>query len=78
MGVVYEPDVDEAVVGAGACLLPPVTVAYVGREVEVRSWVGDDGAIVVQVDTSPTSGHVRVNLNDAVLFDADPDVGVRR
>lgn len=33
-----------------------------------------DGALVVEIDTQVEAGRVRVNLNDGVLFDADPEV----
>ncbi|MCV7174826.1 hypothetical protein [Mycolicibacterium sphagni] len=42
--------------------------------VTITRFVGDDGASVVQVDT--TAGvpvHLRVNVNDAPVFDQDPE-----
>lgn len=48
--------------------------------VDITTWVAhgpdsaDDGALVVQVDThGEPDPHVRVRLNDAVLFDGHPD-----
>jgi len=38
----------------------------------VQTWVGDDGVPVFQIDTHAT-GRVRVNLNDAPVFDGDPE-----
>lgn len=32
-----------------------------------------DGALVVEIDTQVEAGRVRVNLNDGILFDADPE-----
>lgn len=40
-------------------------------DVEVSMFIGDDGAIVVQVDG--TAPRVRVNLNDAAIYDGNPD-----
>lgn len=33
-----------------------------------------DGALVVEIDTVPGTGRVRVNLNDGTLWDSDPEV----
>lgn len=32
-----------------------------------------DGALVVQIDTNAETGRVRVNLNEAPVYDGDPD-----
>ena len=32
-----------------------------------------DGAVVVQIDTHPHTGRVRVYVNDGAVFDADPE-----
>lgn len=32
-----------------------------------------DGAIVIEIDTQPASGHVRINLNDGTIWDRDPE-----
>lgn len=66
--------------------LPPVTDGPVSAAADARSaellnltvdlFRGDDGAAVVQVDTEPGTGRVRVNVNDAPVFDADPETGV--
>lgn len=33
----------------------------------------EDGAVVVEVETTPTTGQVRVYINDGVVFDKDPE-----
>jgi hypothetical protein len=43
-------------------------------EPHISTWIGDDGAHVVQVDTVEDTGHVRVNVNDGTVFDADPEI----
>jgi len=32
-----------------------------------------DGAVVIEIDTQPETGHVRVNLNDSPIWDRDPE-----
>lgn len=45
------------------------------RDVSVEVWESvQDDAIVVQIDTGEQSSRVRVNLNDGVLYDGDPEV----
>jgi hypothetical protein len=45
-----------------------------GAEVLVSAFVSDvDGVPVIQVDTNPGSGPLRVNLNDSTLWHGDPD-----
>ena len=39
---------------------------------ELSTFIGDDGVPVVQLDTSD-SGRVRINLNDAPVWDGDPE-----
>lgn len=36
----------------------------------------NDGALVVQIDTESDGDRVRVNLNEGVLWDGDPEVDV--
>ena len=48
------------------------------ERVEVGVWPADpehddDNTVVVQVDTGLNTGNIRVNLNDAVIFDGDPE-----
>jgi len=52
-----------------------VSVAHRSGAV-VNVYVGDDGAIVVDYDTSalPAGQRVRVNVNDGVVYDGDPEV----
>ncbi|WP_156250935.1 hypothetical protein [Pseudactinotalea terrae] len=38
----------------------------------VQTWVGDDGVPVFQIDSNAT-GRIRVNLNDAPVWDGDPE-----
>lgn len=48
------------------------------NNVEVSTFVGDDGATVVQVDSQEGIGRLRVNLNDAPVFDGDPETIINR
>ena len=43
------------------------------RNVELTVWTGADGAVVFQIDTTEDTGHIRVNVNDAPVFDQDPN-----
>lgn len=38
-----------------------------------ETFIGHDGVPVVQIDTEDTEGRIRVNLNDAPIWDADPE-----
>ena len=55
----------------------PVTIEYSrdigGPIVAVNVWVGHDGTTVVQVDTNSDTGRIRINLNDGILWDGNPD-----
>jgi hypothetical protein len=42
---------------------------------EISVFRGEDGALVIQVDTNGSDGRVRINLNDAPVWDGDPEVG---
>lgn len=57
----------------------PVTLDWTNREhddtISVQVWMGHDGVPVVQIDTPEKIGRVRINLNDAVLWDGDPETG---
>lgn len=44
----------------------------------VTTFFGTDGVMVVQIDTGGTPGRVRVNLNEAPIYDADPEPHPRR
>lgn len=37
---------------------------------EIVVFVAEDGATVVQIDTTTDTGHVRVNVNDGAVLDA--------
>lgn len=41
---------------------------------QVAVYTGEDGALVVHVDTLVDTGHVRINLNDNTVYDGDPEV----
>lgn len=42
---------------------------------DVSTFRGVDGAWVVQIDTAESTGRVRVNVNDAAVWDQDPETG---
>ncbi|MEW1734397.1 hypothetical protein AB0346_00405 [Nocardia beijingensis] len=44
----------------------------------VNIFRGHDGALVVQLDTREGTGRVRVRVNDAPVFDDDPEIYERR
>ena len=51
----------------------PPTGAAVGT-VEFTSYVSEiDGATVIELDSPPDAGRVRINLNDAPVYDDDPE-----
>lgn len=57
----------------------PLVVSHEGREVEVGIWPAhpeldgnDPEAVVVQIDTGERTGRIRVNLNEAPIWDGDP------
>lgn len=45
--------------------------------VQLAIFRGADGAVVVQIDTDEGAGHIRVNVNDAPIFDQDPELPPR-
>lgn len=46
--------------------------------IEVQLWNAEhDGVRVVQIDTATGSGRIRINLNDAPIWDGDPDTDAR-
>lgn len=57
----------------------PTSLLYDSRDLEVAIWpahpdmAADGGpeAIVVQIDTGDATGRIRVNLNDAPIWDGD-------
>lgn len=51
-----------------------VDVPSVGATIDIGVWVSDlDGVPVVQIDTTDALGRIRINLNEAPVFDRDPD-----
>lgn len=42
-------------------------------EVQIWEWSALDGVRVVQIDTKTAGGRLRVNLNDAPIWDGDPE-----
>lgn len=45
--------------------------------VEVNTWFGEDDTPVVQIDTHRGHGRLRINLNDGVVWDGDPETDER-
>jgi hypothetical protein len=43
-----------------------------GAGFHVHVFTGDDGVPVVQIDTNEDTGRIRVNINDAPVWDGDP------
>lgn len=46
-------------------------------DVEVDTWFGEDNTPVVQIDTPLHHGRLRINLNDGVVWDGDPETDER-
>lgn len=53
----------------------PATIEYArdGEAITLNAWVGHDGVTVVQIDTTQNPGRLRINLNDFILWDGDPN-----
>lgn len=53
----------------------PATIEYErdGETIALNAWVGHDGVTVVQIDTTQNPGRLRINFNDGVLWDGDPN-----
>lgn len=51
----------------------PRQVGATVHGIDATIFAGEDGASVIQIDTHEGADHVRVNLNDAVLFDGGPE-----
>lgn len=59
----------------------PTELLYDSRDLHVAVWpahpdmrvAGTPEAIVVQIDTGAATGRIRVNLNDAPIWDGNPD-----
>ena len=60
----------------------PLDTAVISAEViepniEVDTWFGEDDVPVVQIDTPELHGRLRINLNDGVVWDGDPETDER-
>lgn len=56
---------------------PIIDAEVVVPDVEVDTWFGDDDTPVVQIDTHRGHGRLRINLNDGVVWDGDPETDER-
>lgn len=55
-------------------LIPePIISAAIDPAFELSTYYGTDNAPVVQIDSQQVAGRVRVNLNDGVIYDGDPE-----
>lgn len=52
-----------------------VDIAYIAEAKDIRGLENPGDEVIVQIDTGDRTKHLRVMLNEAVLFDADPEVG---
>ncbi|QIQ63659.1 hypothetical protein SEA_NIKE_78 [Microbacterium phage Nike] len=52
-----------------------VDVAYIAEAKDIRGLENPGDEVIVQIDTGDRTKHLRVMLNEAVLFDGDPEVG---
>lgn len=51
-----------------------VDIAYIAEAKDIRGLENPGDEVIVQIDTGERTKHLRVMLNEAVLFDADPEV----
>lgn len=56
---------------------PIIDAEVVVPDVEVDTWFGEDDTPVVQIDTHRGHGRLRINLNDGVVWDGDPETDER-
>lgn len=56
---------------------PIIDAEVVVPDVEVDTWFGEDNTPVVQIDTPLHHGRLRINLNDGVVWDGDPETDER-
>lgn len=56
---------------------PIIDAKVVVPDVEVDTWFGEDDTPVVQIDTHRGHGRLRINLNDGVVWDGDPETDER-
>lgn len=50
-----------------------VDIAYIAEAKDIAELEDPGDEVIVQIDTGDRTGHLRVMLNEAVLFDADPE-----
>lgn len=50
-----------------------VDIAYIAEAKDIRGLENPGDEVIVQIDTGDRTKHLRVMLNEAVLFDADPE-----
>lgn len=50
-----------------------VDIAYIAEAKDIRGLENPGDEVIVQIDTGDRTGHLRVMLNEAVLFDANPE-----
>ncbi|AWN03593.1 hypothetical protein PBI_HYPERION_78 [Microbacterium phage Hyperion] len=51
-----------------------VDIAYIAEAKDIRGLENPGDEVIVQIDTGDRTGHLRVMLNEAVLFDDDPEL----
>lgn len=51
-----------------------VDIAYIAEAKDIAELEDPGDEVIVQIDTGDRTGHLRVMLNEAVLFDADPEL----
>lgn len=52
-------------------------MALEDAKVELSVFIGHDDALVIQIDSQPDTGRIRVNVNDAPVFDQDAEAPSR-
>ena len=62
---------------AAALPAPVIDAEVVTPDVVVDTWFGEDNVPVVQIDTESGHGRLRINLNDGVVWDGDPETDER-
>lgn len=62
---------------AAALPAPVIDAEVVTPDVVVDTWFGEDNVPVVQIDTEGGHGRLRINLNDGVVWDGNPETDER-
>lgn len=62
---------------AAALPAPVIDAEVVTPDVVVDTWFGEDNVPVVQIDTECGHGRLRINLNDGIVWDGDPETDDR-